>query len=178
MHTHNAHTYKTQKKYLKKKKQTKENSEMHVIKDRDESYKPREKLWQIRGRNETGVTYFFLAVRSEMHTSYTLILYLLVDADDNPRCSKKQHFNTRTIAIHSILHQIAKDLKPGEEELERQKETTRESTCVRRSKRSDQSTETKKKGVRIPPKSKPNKNAMETNEASHETSRLLLSLSL
>jgi hypothetical protein len=115
-----------------------------------------------------------------MHTSYTLILYLLVDADDNPRCSKKQHFNTSTIAIHSILDQIAPDFKPGEEELERQNETTRESTSVRRSKRSDQSTESKKKkkGVRIPPKSKPNKNAMEINEASHETSRLLLSLSL
>ncbi len=81
-----------------------------------------------------------------MHTSYTLILYLLVDDDDdddNPPCSKKQHFNTSTIAIHSILHQIAPDLKPGEEELERQKETARESTSVRRSKRSDQSTETK-----------------------------------
>jgi hypothetical protein len=49
-----------------------------------------------------------------MHTSYTLILYLLVDDDDNPPCSKKQHFNTSTIAIHSILHQIAPDLKPGE----------------------------------------------------------------
>jgi hypothetical protein len=45
---------------------------MHVIKDRDESYKPREKLQQIRGRNEADVTYFFLAVRSEMHTIYTL----------------------------------------------------------------------------------------------------------
>lgn len=44
------------------------------------------------------------------------ILYLLVDDDDNPRCSKKRHFNTSTIAIHSILHQIAPDLKPGEEE--------------------------------------------------------------
>jgi hypothetical protein len=91
------------------------------------------------------VTNFFLAVRSETHTSYTLILYPLVDDDDIPRCSKKRHFNTSTIAIHSILHQIASDLKAGEEELERQKETTRESTSVRRSKRSDQSTETKKK---------------------------------
>ncbi len=72
------------------------------------------------------------------------------------------------------LHRIWNQEK---EELERQKETTRESTSVRRSKRSDQSTETKKQnGVRIPPKS--NKNAMETNEASCETSRLLLSLSL
>jgi hypothetical protein len=43
-HAQRTHIQNTKKFLKKEKKQTKENSEMHVIKDKDENYKPREKL--------------------------------------------------------------------------------------------------------------------------------------
>jgi hypothetical protein len=85
---------------------------------------------------------------------------LLVDDDDNPRCSKKQHFNTSTIAIHSILHQIAPDLKPGEEEFGKAaRNIQRKHICEKIQEERSIHGDQKKKGVRIQPKSKPNKNA-------------------
>lgn len=106
------------------------------------------------------------------------ILYLLVDDDDNPRCSKKRHFNTSTIAIHSILHQIGPDLKPGEEEFEKaERNNQRKHICEEiqeeRSIHGDQ-----KKRRADSAKVKTEQERKETKEASHEASRLLVSLSL